>query len=76
MNEPVELHSGAVYAQKPLALIWEGKRLVVTEILSEGRTPNTKWFRVRTEDGELFELTYSEVPDLEKNASQWQIRPI
>jgi hypothetical protein len=66
--EIVECHSGYAYAEKPVALTWEGKRLVIQEILAQGRTPQTKWFRVRTTDEQVFELSYYEETD------DWQVK--
>ena len=68
MNDLVECHSGSRFAEKPLALTWEGKRLEVQEVLSEWRTPEAKTFRVRTSDGQVFDLCYTEA------AETWQIQ--
>ncbi len=65
--EIVECHSGSAYADKPVAFSWEGERQVVVEILSQGRTPQSKWFRVKTTDGQVFQLTYRE------ETGDWQI---
>ena len=67
MNEKVECHSGYAYAEKPVALTWEAKRLEITEILAEWRTPQAKHFRVRTSDGQTFELSWLEA------SGEWQI---
>lgn len=66
----VEYHSGSSYTDKPLALTWHGERYLIADILSQGRTPEAKWFRVRTNDGELFTLSYDEKSDT------WQIQNI
>jgi hypothetical protein len=67
MNELVECYSGSAYADRPVALIWEGKRLEITRILAEWRTPEENHFRVCTSDGREFELAYSQTLD------EWQI---
>jgi hypothetical protein len=68
MNDLVECHSGSHYAEKPRALTWEGQRLEVQEVLSEWRTPEAKTFRVRTNDGQVFDLCYTEADQT------WQIQ--
>jgi putative sterol carrier protein len=68
MGELVECHSGFIYADRPVALTWEGQRLEIIRILAEWRTPENKHFRVRTTDGREFELAYSLAMD------EWQIR--
>jgi hypothetical protein len=67
MGQIVECHSGFTYADRPLALTWEGQHLEIVKILSEWRTPENNHFRVRTTDGREFELAYSQVTD------EWQI---
>ena len=67
MGELVECHSDYTYAEKPVALVWEDRRLEITEILAEWRTPDEKRFRVRTSDGQEFELSYREA------VNEWQI---
>ncbi len=66
----VECRSESTYAEKPIALTWEGERLPIAEVLSQWRTPQGRSFRVRTEDGRAFELTYHEAGD------EWRVRPI
>ncbi len=73
MIDIVECHSGFTYTDRPTALTWQGKRLIISEILSEGRTPQIKWFRVRTADGEIFELSYIELTDKDTSEYKWQI---
>jgi hypothetical protein len=65
----VECHSGTEYADRPKAFNWQGQRLEIADILGQWRTPNEKSFRIRTIDGQAFELTYREIPD------DWQVRP-
>ena len=68
MNEMVECHSDYAYAEKPVALMWEGQRLEIAEILAQWRIPDEKHFRVRTGDGQVFELSYNEA------SGEWQIQ--
>jgi hypothetical protein len=68
MGELVECHSGFIYADRPVALTWEGQRLEIIRILAEWRTPENRHFRVLTTDGREFELAYSLAMD------EWQIK--
>jgi hypothetical protein len=68
MSDLVECHSGFAYADRPVALTWEGQRLEISQILAEWLTPEEKHFRVRTTDGREFELAYSPAMD------EWQIK--
>lgn len=63
----VECHSGFRYAQRPIALHWQGQRLEVEAIEAEWRTPEAQHFRVRVVDGRTFELMYVEASD------EWRI---
>ncbi|HTX92659.1 MAG TPA: hypothetical protein VMC09_15720 [Anaerolineales bacterium] len=67
MDKIVECHSGFAYAERPMALTWESRRLEIVRILAEWRTPGQKHFRVRTTDGMEFSLVYSEIND------EWQV---
>ena len=66
----VECRSDSTFAERPLSLIWDGCRSEIAEIVSRWRGPSEKGFRVKTTDGQAFDLTYREVPD------EWQIQPI
>jgi hypothetical protein len=69
MSEPlVECHSGYTYAQRPIALRWQGVRLLIQDVEAYWRIPDGPCFRIRTEDGQVFELFYSE------SSAEWQIR--
>jgi hypothetical protein len=68
MTDLVECHSDSGYAEKPVALTWEGRRLDIDLVLAEWRTPEAKYFRVRTSDGQVFELCYTEA------AETWRIQ--
>lgn len=63
----VECHSGFEYAERPIALRWEGHRLQICAIEAEWRIPGGKKFRVRVTDGRVFELFYGEL------YSDWRI---
>ena len=67
MGEPVECHSGFTYADKPAALIWEDRRREIIEITARWRSPEKRYFRVRTSNGQDFELSFSEADN------EWQI---
>ena len=64
MTELVECHAGYTYAERPTALLWGDKRLAVIEIIERKRTPEGRYFRVRTEDQLAFVLIYDEACDL------------
>ncbi len=70
LNEPVECHSGYEYAERPIALHWEGQRLSISTIQAQWRIPGGKKFRVQVEDGRIFELFYGEL------YSDWRIHQI
>jgi hypothetical protein len=70
MTSLVECRSEVEYAEKPVALTWDGRRLAVTAILARWRTPRAKHFRVSTEAGQIFELVYLTA------AGEWHIHPI
>ena len=63
----VECHSEYTYAERPVALHWEGKRLPIVAIVAQWQTPEAKNFKVRVEDGRIFELSYYESLD------EWRI---
>ena len=65
--ELVECHSGTTYGERPIALIWEGERLPIVEIVARWRLPDGRKFRVRVEDERTFELYYIEQVD------EWRI---
>ena len=66
----VECLSDSEYADRPLALTWQGRRLEIAEILASWRGPGEKGFRVKTTDGQAFELAYRELPD------EWHVQPL
>lgn len=65
----VECHSGYEYAERPLALRWEGRRLEIEQVEAQWRIPGGKRFRVRAQTGQVFELLYGELSD------QWRVHP-
>jgi hypothetical protein len=46
-----------------LAIYWQGERLMVEQILDAWSAPAGKCYRIRTQDGQIFELEYSESSD-------------
>jgi hypothetical protein len=70
MTELVECHAGYTYAERPTALLWQNRRLVVIEIIERKRTPDGRYFRVRTEENLAFELIFDEAGDT------WQIHEV
>jgi hypothetical protein len=68
VTELVECYSGTKYAERPIALNWQGERLLIAAILDSRRSPSGQRFRVQTEDGRVFELHYDERTD------QWEIQ--
>jgi hypothetical protein len=63
VDDAVECHSEFAYAEKPVALTWQGRRHEIASILSRWRTPGGIRFHVRTADDEVFDLTYDETSD-------------
>ncbi len=64
----VECHSGFAYAERPVAITWQGRRVEIRQVLDRWRSPQGRNFRVETEDGQEFELLYNEAAD------EWQIK--
>jgi hypothetical protein len=65
----VECFSGHTYAQRPVAFVWQGERLEVSEVEAEWHTAEGKRFWVLTSAGERFELYYLTAED------EWTIQP-
>ena len=61
-NLRVSCYSGHTYAERPVSLVWEGRRCRV-EVEKEWRGPGRRCFLVRTEDGKRLELYYDEQRD-------------
>ena len=70
MKDSVECHSESSYPEKPVRLTWEGTRREVDAILSRSRDPQGYRFRVRTTEGQVFELDYIIATDA------WHITPV
>jgi hypothetical protein len=68
IDSPVFCRSDSSYAERPVGLIWEGQRLDIQAVLDRWRTPEGKWFRVMTDDNQIFELFYHE------RWNEWSIR--
>jgi len=62
-SDLVECHSGYTYGERPIALRWQGERLLVEEIEARWRIPGGTRFRVRTQDSQVFELFYGQLYD-------------
>ena len=63
----VSCRSDYSYAQRPVALQWEGQRLTVRTVEAEWRAPEGRGFRVVTTSNLKFELVYHELDD------EWQV---
>lgn len=68
--EAVECRSDTEYTERPLSLVWRGRRYEIAEIISHWHGHGEKGFRVKTVDGLAFELTYHEISD------DWNVQPI
>lgn len=69
MKPAVEAYAGGSYPESPRALLWEGCRYEVQEVLDRRREPRGIGFLVRcSPDRTLFDLFY----DIEKDI--WQIQ--
>jgi len=65
----VECYSGTRYAERPVALTWNGERLSIEAIERAWQTPDGLAFIIQITDGRRFELIYSSPND------QWMARP-
>lgn len=65
----VECLSSQTYADRPIAIHWEGKRLTIQSIEARWRFPGGRRFLIKTEDERSFELNYLEHED------EWSIQP-
>ena len=61
--------SDSEYAERPVALYWQGRRLEISQILARWRTPEGKHFLVEVQENALFDLYYDEC------LKTWQVRP-
>jgi hypothetical protein len=70
MKDQVECYAGGSYPEDPRAVIWEGQRYRVQEVLQRRRTPEGLGFLVQCSPEErVFDLFYL---TLER---RWQIQP-
>ncbi len=67
MKQVVECYSGSTYAERPVAVHWQGQRLVVEQVLRSWQTPQGPGFDVLVADGRTFRLSYDESSDT------WQV---
>jgi hypothetical protein len=63
-------YSGSEYAEAPRALLLDGQRLEVAQVLASWRTPQGKGFRVQAAGGAAYDLFYLAAED------RWQVTPI
>jgi hypothetical protein len=70
MADRVECRSDHDYIGHPLAFYWQDKRLEVSEVLVQIRTPLGYSFRVRNKDFGIFELIY------DTNTDEWSVHPL
>ena len=68
-SQVVECLSGQTYADRPIAIHWEGARIPIQEIEARWRFPGGRRFLIKTEDERVFELKYFELED------KWSIQP-
>jgi hypothetical protein len=59
----VECYSGSEYASRPTAIFYNGQRMIISRVLSEEYTPDSKRFQVVLEDGRPLMLEYRELTD-------------
>lgn len=70
LKDLVECHSGYEYAERPVALHWQGQRLEIEAVEAEWRIPGGRCFRVRCAEDHKFELFYGELYD------EWRINEL
>ncbi|HET6845410.1 MAG TPA: hypothetical protein VFH29_01165 [Anaerolineales bacterium] len=68
--DTVECRSDSEYAERPLALTWQGQRMEIAEIVATWRGPGEKGFRIKTAAGAAFDLAYREITD------EWLVQPL
>lgn len=54
----VECHSGYKYGQRPIAVLSNGERHEIIEIIREWKSPTGIFFQVLTTDDQAYELKY------------------
>lgn len=60
----VECYSGSTYAERPVAVHWQGQRLAVEQVLRSWRTPAGPGFDVIVTGGQTLVLDYCTANDL------------
>lgn len=63
----MECYSGYRYGERPVAFYLHGRRHVIEFVEKSWRTPSALHFRVRTRQGEVFQMTYGH------EADEWSI---
>lgn len=63
MSDPVACLSGGAYADRPVAVRWDEQWVRIETIIERWRTPQGKGFRVRADEGQIFNLFYDEPHD-------------
>lgn len=63
VNLQVRCYAGYSYPERPVAFVWQGRPYEIEQILHRRRDPGGLHFRVRTREGEQFELSYQPVQD-------------
>ena len=66
----VECHSGHKYGQRPTAVLSNGDRHKIIEIIKEWKSPTGIIFQVQTDDDQAYELKY------EADLDQWSVSAI
>lgn len=64
----VSCYSGYKYGERPYSFLWRGKVLKVACVEKEWLEPEGRFFRVLTEDEDVYELCYNEMED------QWWLK--
>lgn len=66
----VECYSGSTYAERPVAVHWQGQSLAVQHVLRIWRTPAGPGFEVAAMDSRRFRLQLDEAADV------WHVQEI
>lgn len=59
----VECYSGSAYGERPQALLWKGRRVLVEDVLDTRQTPNGKAFTLLLAGAVQIELEYDQAED-------------
>ena len=63
MDVKVQCYSGYIYAEEPRSFVWQDSELRIESILRTSQEPGKRLFRVITENGKSFQLSYDEATD-------------